>query len=84
MLVLRSKGEELYMNDHVQQTQQSKVSNVHHMDLLHIGLQVGGGQGEVGPDHAFPYVQCRDHCKEEAWDEGEAAAAAVYDGTKPG
>ena len=48
--------------------------------MLHIGLQVGDGRGEVGPDDA----RCRDHRKEETWDEGGAAAVAVYDGVELG
>jgi len=77
VLVLRSKGEELYTDDHVQQVERSKVPDAHHKHLLHIGLQVGDGRGEVGPDDA----QCMDHRKEETWDERGAAA---YDGVELG
>lgn len=77
--MLRSKGEELYTDDRAQEAERSKVPDVHHTDLLHIGLQVGDGRGEVESDHAFSQAQRRDHRKEEARDEGVAAAAVVWD-----
>ena len=77
MLVLGSKREELYTDDHVREAERSKVPDVHHTDLLHIGLQVGEARGEVEPDHAFSHAQRRDHRKKEAWDEGGAAVAVV-------